>query len=56
MSVRPLVKPKSEKAHHEISREHEIRRDAMGVLHVLGVKLTDHRRAAKETIDLLLKK
>ena len=52
--VRPLVKPKFEKSHHEISREHEIRQDALGVFHVLGVKLTDHRRAAKEAVDLIL--
>jgi len=49
--VRPLTRPKMEKKENEISREHEVRRDASGALHVLGVKLTDHRRVAQEVVN-----
>ena len=49
--IRPLAKPKDHVPPSEISREHEIRVDSLGVIHVLGVKLTDHRRAAEEIID-----
>ena len=50
--IRPLAKPGRELAPHHISREHEFVTDASGVIHVLGVKLTDHRRAA----EILMKK
>ena len=53
--IRPLVRPAHAKNAHDISREHEIRIDSAGVIHVPGVKLTDHRRAAEETVDLIAK-
>ena len=52
--IRPLAKPQKAQTPHDISREHEIRVGPTGVIHVLGVKLTDHRRAAKEVIDQLI--
>ena len=54
--IRPLARPKDEKSAHTISREHEIRIGPTGVIHVLGVKLTDHRRAAEKVVDLVSKK
>lgn len=51
--IRPLARPRHALPANDISREHEIRVDADGVIHVLGVKLTDHRRAAEEIIDEL---
>ncbi len=36
-----------------IPREHEIRRGPHGALHIIGVKLTDHRRAAQKVVDLV---
>ena len=51
--IRPLVKPKKEKAAHQISREHEFVMGKGAVVHVLGVKLTDHRRAAEELVSAL---
>lgn len=53
-AVRPLAKPARNQRANEISREHEIRVDHAGVIHVLGVKLTDHRRAAEEIVDELV--
>ncbi len=53
-AVRPLVKPPRSSRSHEISREHQIRVDHSGVIHVLGVKLTDHRRAAEEIVGELV--
>ena len=52
--VRPLAKPRRNTRENEISREHEIRVDHSGVIHVLGVKLTDHRRAAEEIVSELV--
>ena len=52
--VRPLAKPRKNQRSHEISREHEIHVDHSGVIHVLGVKLTDYRRAAEEIVDELV--
>jgi len=52
--VRPLASPDRNRGLHEISREHEIRVSPSGVIHMLGVKLTDHRRAAAEVIDRLV--
>ncbi len=49
--VRPLASPDRNRGLHEISREHEIRVSSSGVIHMLGVKLTDHRRAAEEVLD-----
>lgn len=51
--IRPLVKPKRSVSANEISREHEFVFDSDGAVHVLGVKLTDHRRAAAELLDKL---
>lgn len=57
--IRPLAKPIVGARHasplHSISREHEIRVGPTGVLHVLGVKLTDHRRAAEEVVNRIAK-
>jgi glycerol-3-phosphate dehydrogenase len=52
--IRPLAKPREAKTPHDISREHEIRVGPTGVIHVLGVKLTDHRRAAKDVVNRLI--
>jgi glycerol-3-phosphate dehydrogenase len=49
--IRPLAKPKGDADPHGISREHEIRIGPTGVMHVLGVKLTDHRRAAEDIMN-----
>jgi glycerol-3-phosphate dehydrogenase len=49
--VRPLARPRGKRDPHLVSREHEIRVGPTGVLHVLGVKLTDHRRAAEEILN-----
>jgi glycerol-3-phosphate dehydrogenase len=53
--IRPLAKPRFAKSAHEISREHKFVTTPDGVIHVLGVKLTDHRRAAQELLDKLTK-
>lgn len=52
-AIRPLAHSPRAKNPNEISREHELIVDASGVLHLVGVKLTDHRRAAEETVDKL---
>lgn len=52
--VRPLAAPKFHKEPNQVSREHEVRVGPSGVVHVLGVKLTDHRRAAQEVLDRLM--
>jgi glycerol-3-phosphate dehydrogenase len=52
--IRPLAKPREARTPHDISREHGIRIGPTGVIHVLGVKLTDHRRAAEEVMDQLV--
>ena len=49
--IRPLAA--SEKNPHETSREHRFELSKKGAWHVLGVKLTDHRRAAEEMVDRL---
>lgn len=52
--IRPLARPKSVSGSpSRISREHELVIDEQGAWHVLGVKLTDHRRAAEEIVDKL---
>jgi len=51
--IRPLAKPKRSASLSQISREHEFVRDEMGCVHILGVKLTDYRRAAQELIKKL---
>jgi glycerol-3-phosphate dehydrogenase len=52
--VRPLAHPHTGSHAHDVSREHEFRVSGSGVIHVLGVKLTDHRRAAEEVVDRLV--
>ncbi len=52
--IRPLAKPARAVAANQISREHEFVFDEDGAVHVLGVKLTDHRRAAKELLNKLI--
>ncbi len=52
--IRPLAKPEHAVSEHEISREHAIRRGPDGVYHLLGVKLTDHRRAAEELVKKII--
>lgn len=51
--VRPLAK--SEGGLGNVSREHEIKSSEDGVLHAIGVKLTDHRRAAEEAVDRVVR-
>lgn len=53
--IRPLAKPLFSQDPHDISREHKFVTTRDGVIHVLGVKLTDHRRAAKALLDKLTK-
>ena len=52
--VRPLAAPPRTLPLNEISREHEVRVGPTGVIHMIGVKLTDHRRAAEEVLDRLI--
>ena len=52
--VRPLSAPGAAQNPNEISREHEIRVSHSGCIHMIGVKLTDHRRAAEEVVDRLV--
>ncbi len=52
--VRPLSVPVSSQNPYEISREHEIRVSPSGCIHMIGVKLTDHRRAAEEVVNRLV--
>lgn len=54
-AVRPLAKSGAG-APSGISREHELHEDKDGTLHLVGVKLTDHRRAAEKTVDALAAK
>lgn len=51
--IRPLARPSKETKEDEISREHKVRIGSAGVFHVIGVKLTDHRRAAEEVVNLV---
>lgn len=51
--VRPLAKPENSLSPNQVSREHAFVTGPTGVTHVLGVKLTDHRRAAEELLDQL---
>ncbi len=52
--VRPLSRSSEDKLGN-ISREHEVRASADGALHLIGVKLTDHRRAAEEAVDRIVR-
>jgi glycerol-3-phosphate dehydrogenase len=52
--VRPLSALSSHGNPNEISREHEIRVSRSGCVHMIGVKLTDHRRAAEEVVNRLI--
>lgn len=51
--IRPLAKPAKATSMSKISREHQFVADEMGCMHILGVKLTDHRRAASELLKRL---
>ncbi len=51
--VRPLPSSSGAADFNSIPREHEIKVDDEGVIHVIGVKLTDHRRAAQQVVDTL---
>ncbi len=51
--IRPLAKPVRASNLHEISREHVILKAPDGIYHLLGVKITDHRRAAEKLVNLL---
>ena len=53
--IRPLAKASGTFSLNAISREHEFRTGPTGVIHVLGVKLTDHRRAAEEFVNKLIR-
>ena len=53
--VRPLVHPRKERRPTEVSRDHSIIRTSDGVYHVVGVKLTDHRRAAAKLVNRLVR-
>lgn len=52
--IRPLHRPAKATSANATSREHAIVRDASGLVNVVGVKLTDHRRAAEDVMDFLL--
>lgn len=52
--VRPLAAPEHSKQMNEIPREHQVRVGPGGIVHLVGVKLTDHRRAAQEVLDRLM--
>ena len=52
--ARPLSAPASTRNPNEIPRDHEIRVSRSGCIHMIGVKLTDHRRAAEEVLDRLI--
>lgn len=49
--VRPLVRTDSGSGPTGISREHALVAGQDGALHLVGVKLTDHRRAAQAAVD-----
>ncbi len=49
--VRPLARPAKQSKANQVSREHAIFQTGDGVYHVVGVKLTDHRRAAIEVVN-----
>lgn len=52
--IRPLSSSGRAKNHNQISRDHEIKLSPSGALHLVGVKLTDHRRAAQKVVDRLI--
>jgi glycerol-3-phosphate dehydrogenase len=52
--IRPLAAPDSGVSAHATSREHSITRDPSGLVNIVGVKLTDHRRAAEDAVDFIL--
>ena len=51
--VRPLALETKNLNANQVSREHKIFTGEDGVLHVIGVKLTDHRRAAEDVVNKL---
>lgn len=54
--IRPLAMPKNTTSADRISREHQLILDGDGLMNMVGVKLTDHRRAAEECFDVLRKR
>lgn len=52
--IRPLARPKNNQEARHLSREHDVQVGIDGVIHVIGVKLTDHRRAAEKIVDALV--
>jgi glycerol-3-phosphate dehydrogenase len=52
--IRPLALPDKTISAHATSREHSITRDPSGIVNVVGVKLTDYRRAAEDTLSFIL--
>jgi len=54
--IRPLLKSGKTKTASSISRDHEIILSPSGMINVVGVKLTDHRRAAQEVVDQIIRK
>ncbi len=52
-AIRPLPASDVSRDPNAISREHDIRVDPQGMMHLLGVKLTDHRRTAEEAVNRL---
>lgn len=54
--IRPLARSASGDGLGRISRDHRIVTTEDGITHLVGVKLTDHRRAAEETLDHLIRR
>lgn len=54
--IRPLARSASGDGFGRILRDHRIVTTEDGVTHLVGVKLTDHRRAAEETLDHLIRR
>ncbi len=51
--IRPLFKTRQSKTANSISRDHEIVQTTTGIWNMVGVKLTDHRRAAEEFMNII---
>lgn len=54
--IRPLARSASGERVSGILREHRIVTTEDGLTHLVGVKLTDHRRAAEQTLDHLIRR
>jgi len=53
--MRLLAKSRETISLNAISREHEFRVGPTGVIHILGVKLTDYRRATEELVGQIVR-